>query len=37
MRFIESQDISVGMEFGYSYAEAFEAIKIDLFCAIEML
>ena len=31
VRFIEAQDISIGMEFGYDYGEAFEPVKLDLF------
>jgi LmbE family N-acetylglucosaminyl deacetylase len=31
LRFVEAQDISVGMEFGYRFGEAFEPIKLDLF------
>ncbi len=34
LRFIEAQDVSVGMEFGYEFGEAFEPVKLDLFCFI---
>ncbi|MDA8928122.1 PIG-L family deacetylase [Gammaproteobacteria bacterium] len=34
LRFIEAQDVSVGIEFGYDFGEAFEPVKLDLFCSV---
>lgn len=35
LRFVEAQDISVGMEFGYRFGEAFEPVKLDLFVGLD--